>query len=142
MFQDEEDTRDLSAEVGSTPKKFQNSIQNDAVRLYQEIEHTERNNLDLVLNGSRPFDPPAIGSMGSDTGREVARSGGHWIVGLETDSLIEMPCILADARTAATAIVCHTHRLATAQEVEKLAGPNHGDRNRLTADTIKREVGK
>ena len=142
MFQDEEDTRDLSAEVSSIPKKFQSSIQDDAVRLYQEIKQTEEGNLDLVISGSRPFDPPAVRSMESDTtspmyGREVARSGGHWIVSLEADSLVEMQCILADARTAATAIVCHTHRLATAQEVEQQAGSNHG-----TADTVKREVGK
>ena len=134
MFQDEVDNR----EVGSTTKKFHSSIQYDTVRLYQEIKHTEEGNLDLVLSGSRPFDPPAVRSTELNTGREVARSGGHWIVSLEAGSLLEKPCILADARTAATAIVCHAHRLATAQEVEKQAASNRADWDRLT----RREVGE
>ena len=111
------------------------SIQSDTVRLYKEIKRTEGGNLDLVLSGARPFDPPAFKAMDSDPaspmyGREVAKSGGHWIVSLETGehSVVAGLSILADPRTAATAIVCLTHRLATAQEV--------------AADTIKREVGK
>ena len=86
------------------------SIQNDTVRLYQEIKLAERDNLDLVLSGARPFDPPAFRAKDSDPaspmyGREVARSAGHWIVSLQNDEAIEGRCILADPRTAATAIV-------------------------------------
>ena len=61
---------------------------------------------------------------------------------LETDSLIEKPCILADTRTAATAIVCHAHRLATAQEVEKQPVSNHADWDRLTTDIHQSEGGQ
>lgn len=121
------------------------SIQNDTVRLYQKIKRTEESNLDLVLSGARPFDPPSFKAKDSDPfspmyGREVARSGGHWIVGLEIDVhlAIERRCIVADPRTAATAIVYRTHRLASAQEVAKQAGEN----DRLAADAVEREVGK
>jgi hypothetical protein len=147
MFQDEEDNRALSpapcsagGNTPSTTKEFQMSIQNDTVRLYTEIKCTEGDNLDLVLSGARPFDPPAFKAMDSDPaspmyGQEVARSGGHWIVSLEIseNSVMAGRCILADPRTAAAAIVYCTHRLATAQEVGT---------NRLAADAVKLEAGK